>query len=97
MMALDPKSAIAGITEAVMAARRGLAEDAIIDLDGLEAAVARLCAAAQAAPAAERPALAGELASLAEGLDRLAADIAHKGEAAQRCRAATAYGAGEGT
>jgi hypothetical protein len=35
------------------------------------------------------------LAALADELDRLAADIARQGEAVQRCRAATAYGAGE--
>ncbi len=88
-------TALADITAAVAVAQQALAEGAIVELDGLEAAVARLCEAAPHAPAAERPALMAGLAALADELDRLAADIARQGEAAQRCRAATAYGAGE--
>ncbi len=97
MTAADPRAAIAEITQAVTAAQRALAEGTLVDLKGLDRAVAHACAAAQAAPAADRPALVADLAALTQGLDRLTADLVRQGEAVRRCRAASAYGAGEET
>ncbi len=80
------------IAAAIAEARSAVAAGALVDLGGLDAAIAALCDAARQAPAAERPALAQGLAALAEALDQLAADITRQREAAQRQRANDAYG-----
>ncbi|HYM01964.1 MAG TPA: hypothetical protein VET85_03395 [Stellaceae bacterium] len=94
----DARSTFAGIAqiaEAIAAARRGLTDGALVDLAGLDTAIAQLCEAAGALSAGERPAVAAALAALAETLDALRSEIAAQGEAAQRRRAAEAYGGGE--
>jgi hypothetical protein len=83
---------LADIAEAVAEARRALADGAMVDVAGLDAAVSEVCAAAEALPPHERRALADGLASLAEALDQLAADIVRQGEAARRRQANDAYG-----
>jgi hypothetical protein len=83
---------IAEIAEAVDAARRAVAEGATIAIDGLDKAVAKVCALAQAVPAAERGDLARDFTALADALDGLAADIVKQRERAQRQRASAAYG-----
>ncbi|HZB90639.1 MAG TPA: hypothetical protein VE397_04305 [Stellaceae bacterium] len=80
------------IQAAIAEARRAVAAGALIELGGLDAAVAEACEAAQAAPQDERAALARGLAALAEALDQLAAEITRQREAALRQRANDAYG-----
>ena len=80
------------IQAAIAEARRAVAAGALIELGGLDAAVAEACEAAQAAPQDERAALARGLAAVAEALDQLAAEITHQREAALRQRANDAYG-----
>jgi len=93
---MSPQARLAEITGAVAAARRALAEGALVDVAGLDAAVSEICDAAEALPAAERRPFADELIRLAEALDALADAIARQGEAAQRQRASAAYGGPEG-
>jgi len=84
-------AALAEIHETIAEARRAVANGALIELVGLDAAVGRICEAARALPAAERPAIADQLEALARALDVLALDIARQRDAAQRMRAAGAY------
>lgn len=84
------------IVAAVAEARRAVADGALVEVGGLDAAVAEVCDAARALPADERGAFAGRLVELAEALDGLAADILRQREAAQRQRSNDAYGQ-EGT
>lgn len=95
MSEATPQAALLEIAEAVGAARRALADGALIELTGLDGAVTRICEAAREMPANERPAFAEQLSALAETLDLLAIEIAHPDKATQRRRAATAYGTGE--
>jgi hypothetical protein len=88
---VTPGQRLAEIADAVAAARRALADGAVIDISGLDAAVSEVCTAAQALPADERRALADGLASLADALDQLAADIVRQAEAARRRQAQEAY------
>lgn len=83
---------LAEITAAIAEARRAVADGALIDVGGLDTAVARVCDGARELPAAERGALAQGLVELAEALDHLAADLVRQREAAQRQRANDAYG-----
>jgi hypothetical protein len=82
---------LAEIREAIAAARRAVAEGALIEISGLDGAMIEVCGAAENVPAAERGALAHGLATLADALDQLAADIARQGEAARRRQATHAY------
>lgn len=84
------------IAAAIAEARRAVAEGALVEVGGLDAAVVRMCDAARELPAAERGAFADRLVELAEALDGLAADIARQRDAARRQRANDAYGQ-EGT
>jgi hypothetical protein len=86
------QAALAEINETIAEARRAVAEGALLELVGLDAAVTRICEAAYALPAAERPGIAEQLDALAGALDVLAGDIGRQRDAAQRCRAADAYG-----
>lgn len=83
---------LAEIGAAVAAQRRALAEGAEIDVEGLDAAVSRLCEDVPALPAAERAGFSQALAELAVALDELAADLTRQRDAAQRRRAQDAYG-----
>jgi hypothetical protein len=85
------QAALAEINATIAEARRAVAEGSLIELVGLDAAVGRICEAARALPAAERPAIAEQLDALAGALDVLALDIARQRDAAQRMRAAGAY------
>jgi hypothetical protein len=91
MSANAAETALAEIHETIAEARRAVANGALIELVGLDAAVGRICEAARALPAAERPAIADQLEALARALDVLALDIARQRDAAQRMRAAGAY------
>ncbi|MGO8920493.1 MAG: hypothetical protein ACLQJR_31750 [Stellaceae bacterium] len=93
---MSPKARLAEITAAVAEQRRALADGALIDVAGLDAAVSELCEAAPSLPAAERPGFARALAALAAALDELAADLSRQNEATHRQRANDAYGP-EGT
>lgn len=90
----SPQSQIAKLADAVIAARRALNDGDDVDLAGLDGAVARACEAAGAVPQRERANLAETLVSLANELDALALDIARRGGATRRQRAAGAYGDG---
>lgn len=94
MTHLSPRSQLAEIADAVSAARQALLDGADIDLAGLDSAVASVCAAVSALPRAERSDFADKLVSLADALDELALDLARRGQAAERRRAADAYGDG---
>jgi hypothetical protein len=83
---------IGEIIDAVSAAQRMLADGALVELAGLDAAVSRVCEAASRLAAAERTQVAGRLAGLADALDRLALDVANQHQACSRQRAAAAYG-----
>jgi hypothetical protein len=91
---LTLKLELAEIADAVAAARRAVADGAVIEIEGLDRAVAQICDAAQTAPVDERASLAEDLVALADALDRLAADIVRQSEAAERRRAGAAYGDG---
>ncbi|HWI26968.1 MAG TPA: hypothetical protein VN668_08345 [Stellaceae bacterium] len=80
------------VAATIAAARRSIAEGALVELSGLDAAVAEICEAAPALPAAERNAFAQGLAELAAALDELAGDLVRQREAALRHRANDAYG-----
>jgi hypothetical protein len=82
---------LAEIGEAIAAARRTVADGALIEISGLDGAVIEVCGAAENVPAAERGTLAQGLATLVDALDHLAADIARQGEAARRRQATHAY------
>ena len=92
MSADTARTALTEIHETIAEARRAVAEGALLELVGLDAAVTRICEAAYALPATERPGIAEQLDALAGALDVLAGDIARQRDAAQRCRAAGAYG-----
>jgi|SRR6516165_1142439 len=83
---------IGEIINAVTAAQRMLADGALVELTGLDAAVGKLCEAASQLAVAERAQVAGRLAGLADALDRLALDVANQHQACSRQRAAAAYG-----
>jgi hypothetical protein len=89
---VNPQQRLAEVAEAVAEARRALAQGALVDIAGLDAAVSEICDAAQALPAEERRSFAGDLARLAEALDQLAADIIRQGEPSRLQRANEAYG-----
>ncbi len=89
---MNPQDRLAEITTAVAEARRALAEGALVDIAGLDAAVTELCEAAPGLPAAERRDFAGGLAALAAALDQLAVELVRQGDASQRRRANDAYG-----
>lgn len=91
---MTPQTELSQVTTAVTEARRALAEGHVVDLAGLESAVAQVCAQASEIPQGERPLFAERLTALADALDLLAADIARFGATAQRRRAADAYGEG---
>jgi hypothetical protein len=91
MSASAAQAALTEIHETIAEARRAVADGALIELVGLDAAVSRICETARALPAAERPAIADQLDALAGALDVLALDIARQRDAAQRMRAAGAY------
>jgi hypothetical protein len=86
------KQELAEIAAAIDAARQAVAEGEMIEIDGLDEAVAKVCDGAQKAPAEERAALAQELVALAEALDRLASDMQQQSDAVERRRASSAYG-----
>ena len=86
-----PQTQLAEITDAVSAARQALLDGADIDLTGLDSAVARVCGAASALPQTERSGFADKLVSLADALDDLALELARRGNATERRRAADAY------
>jgi len=86
------KQELAEIAAAVDEARRAVAEGAMVEIDGLDAAVAKVCDGAQNAPVDERSALAQDLVALAEALDALATDIQRQSDAVERQRASLAYG-----
>jgi hypothetical protein len=88
------KDEVAELAAAVAAARRAVAEGAMIEIDGLDRAVAAVCERAEDAPAAERSALARDLVALADALEGLAADILRQSDQAERRRAGAAYGGG---
>jgi hypothetical protein len=88
------KQELAEIAAAVDEARRAVAEGAMVEIDGLDTAVAKVCEGAQSAPAEERSALAQDLVALAEALDALATDIQRQSDAVERQRASSAYGNG---
>ena len=90
-----PCAAIGQVTTAIAEARRALAEGAFIELVGLDGAVARICGAAHAVAAEERPVFLARLSALAEALDQLALELANRHGAAQRRRASDAYSGGE--
>jgi hypothetical protein len=92
MSADAARTALAEINETIAEARRAVAEGALLELVGLDAAVTRICEAANALPMVERPGIAEQLDALAGTLDLLAGDIALQRDAAQRRRAADAYG-----
>jgi hypothetical protein len=83
---------IGDIIDAVTAAQRMLAEGALVELAGLDAAVGKVCEAASHLAAEERAHVAGRLSGLADALDRLALDVANQHQACSRQRAAAAYG-----
>lgn len=88
---MTPQAQVAEIAAAVAAARRAVAEGALIEISGLDRAVAEMCGAAGSVPAAARGAFAQDLAALATALDELAGEIARQCDAARRQRAAGAY------
>jgi hypothetical protein len=92
---MSVQAQLAEITAAVGAARAAMAAGAEVDLGGLDHAVAELCSAVSGLAAAERSGVAVGFEALAQALDDLAADIARHGAAAQRQRAAEAYGEGQ--
>jgi hypothetical protein len=79
------------VVATVATARRTVAEGALVELSGLDAAVAEICEAAPGLPVEERGAFARGLATLAAELDQLAADLVRQREAALRQRANDAY------
>jgi hypothetical protein len=83
---------IGEIIDAVSAAQRMLADGALVELAGLDAAVSKVCEAASRLGATERAQVAGRLSGLADALDRLALDVANQHQACSRQRAAAAYG-----
>jgi hypothetical protein len=89
---VNPQARLAAIAAAVVEARRALAEGALVDVAGLDAAVTELCQAAPSLSASARPDFARALAELADALDGLADDITRQSAAAQRRRAIDAYG-----
>jgi hypothetical protein len=91
-MSTETMQALAEINETIAEARTAVAEGALLELVGLDAAVARICDAARELPPDERPAVAEQLGALAGALDVLARDIACQRDAAQRVRASDAYG-----
>ncbi len=64
-------AAIRAMGESLTRAEASLAEGHMLDLAGLDGEIARLCAAAQAAPPAMAPALSRGLAGLLSQLERL--------------------------
>jgi hypothetical protein len=84
---------IGEIIDAVTAAQRMLADGALVELAGLDAAVGKVCEAASHLATEERAHVAGRLSGLADALDRLALDLANQHQACSRQRAAAAYGA----
>ena len=95
MSDVTPCAAIGEITDAIAEARRALAEGAFVELAGLDGAVARICGAAHAVAAEERPIFLARLTALAESLDQLALELANRNGAAQRRRASEAYSGSE--
>lgn len=91
-MTTETTQALAEINATLAEARTAVAEGALIELVGLDAAVTRICDAARELPPDERPAIAEQLGALAGALDVLARDIARQRDAAQRVRASDAYG-----
>lgn len=79
------------LSQAVARSRAAIAQGAFVNLDGLDAEVARLTAAARAAPAQTRAALIAALSGLIEELDRLAVDLQRQHDAAFAQQAASAY------
>jgi hypothetical protein len=88
---MTPQAQAAELAAAVAAARHAVAAGALIEISGLDSAVAQMCRTAESVPAAARGAFAEELAALATALEQLATEIARQSEAAQRQRAADAY------
>ena len=93
---MSAEARLDAIAAAVAEARRAVAGGALVEVSGLDAAVAEMCEAARALPADERGAFAGRLVELAEALDGLATELQRQKETAQRQRANDAYGR-EGT
>jgi hypothetical protein len=68
-------AAIKAMGESLTQAEASLAEGYTLDLTGLDAEIARLCAAAGAAPAAMAPALRRNLEALLVQVERLQASL----------------------
>lgn len=91
MTAASPEQQLLDIIAAVAGARAALAEGAVVEVAGLDAAVADACRAAQEASGAQRQAALTAMTTLVAELDGLAVELARQ-NAGQRKRAAEAYG-----
>lgn len=91
---------LSAVAAALAEARAQAESGAAVDLAGLDGRVAALCAAVQDLPRAAGKGLLPDLGALLDGLDALAATLAHQREAVlnaphtARQRAAAAYGRG---
>ena len=77
-------SAIKAMGESLTQAEASLAEGYTLDLTGLDAEIARLCAAAAAAPAAMAPALRRNLEALLVQVERLQAALPRPNKLGER-------------
>ena len=91
MTDVSPEQLLRDIIAAVAGARAALAEGAVVDVAGLDAAVAEACRAAQEAVGAQRQAALTAMTTLVAELDGLAVELARQ-NAGQRKRAVEAYG-----
>jgi hypothetical protein len=77
-------AAIKAMGESLTQAEASLAEGYTLDLTGLDAEIARLCAAAGAAPAAMAPALRRNLEALLTQVERLQAALPRPNDVGKR-------------